>query len=108
VDQQEAHNRRVAQFPDDIRGAHPHCFGNRDEVLVSSVCGCFYCCATFSSSDIEEWTDSSRGSQTTALCPRCGMDTVIGDKAGYQLSTAFLEEMKLVWFAPSSSGPPPV
>jgi hypothetical protein len=81
-----------------LKEAHAHCFRNRDEVLASSVCGCFYCCAVFPSAEVEDWTDSQVGEETTALCPNCGIDSIIGDKSGYPMTKAFLLEMKLWWF----------
>jgi hypothetical protein len=43
---------------------------------------------------IEEWVDEG----TTALCPRCGVDSVIGDKSGYEISDSILKAMKAYWF----------
>ncbi|SPF45919.1 hypothetical protein SBDP1_580008 [Syntrophobacter sp. SbD1] len=52
---EEEHKRRVAGFPDDIREAHIHCANHRSEIESSSLCGCFYCTATFPSGKIDEW-----------------------------------------------------
>lgn len=95
---QEDHRRRVAQLPDDVREAHNHSSNHRAELLDSALCGCFYCCTTFSPQDIEEWTDEANGEGQTALCPRCGIDSVLGDRAGFELSSTFLQRMKSFWF----------
>ena len=96
---QEDHDRRVAAFPADMRQAHGHAANHRAEVLSSSLCGCFYCSSTYAPSAIEEWTDEDdHGVGTTALCPRCGIDSVIGDRAGFPLSSEFLEKMRAYWF----------
>ena len=95
---QGAHRRRVAHLPAGVREAHNHASNHRAEVLASARCGCFFCCTTFSPQDIDEWTDDVNGEGQTALCPRCGVDAVLGDQAGYELSPAFLQHMKSVWF----------
>ena len=41
----------------------------------SLKCGCYYCISRFSKQDIEQWVDDGQ----TALCPFCGIDSVIGD-----------------------------
>lgn len=76
--------------------AHKHSFKNRKEIEQSTICGCFHCRRTFSPDKINEWTDK----QETALCPHCGIDSVIGDATGYPLTKEFLKEMDLYWFSP--------
>jgi acetone carboxylase gamma subunit len=34
----------------------------------------------------------------TAVCPRCGIDSVIGSAAGYPLTREFLSAMEQYWF----------
>ncbi len=96
---QEDHERRVAAFPADIRAAHAHSSRHRAEITASTLCGCFYCCARFPSADIVEWVDEDgRGEGQTALCPRCGIDSVIGDRSGFDISEKFLSAMRARWF----------
>jgi hypothetical protein len=78
----------------DLELAHKHASRHREEVLASDICGCFYCQSTFRPSDIETWVDKGQ----TALCPRCGIDSVIGSAAGYSLSGGFLAVMYDYWF----------
>ncbi|HEX5724898.1 MAG TPA: cytoplasmic protein [Longimicrobiaceae bacterium] len=63
-------------------------------MLASETCGCFYCLKAFPPSAIAEWVD--RGE--TALCPRCGIDAVLGSASGYPLTREFLREMRSFWF----------
>ena len=35
---------------------------------------------------------------STALCPRCGIDAVIGSESGYPVTKRFLERMQAQWF----------
>jgi hypothetical protein len=79
--------------PDYIR-AHKSCSRHRSEIERSERCGCFYCLQSFLPGEIEEWTDDD----TTAMCPRCGIDSVIGSASGFSLSQEFLRRMHHYWF----------
>jgi len=46
---------------------------NRDRVRAAASCGCFHCQAVFASDEIRKWV----GNGQTALCPRCGIDSVL-------------------------------
>jgi hypothetical protein len=86
----------------DIILAHRHSSQHRAEIVRSELCGCFSCLARFRAEEIAEWVDESRpGEGQTALCPHCGIDSVLGTAAGYSLSTAFLSQMKAYWFSPT-------
>jgi hypothetical protein len=78
----------------DPSDAHRHSISHREEVLASEVCGCFYCLATYPPSAIAEWTDGG----DTALCPRCGIDAVIGSASRYPVTRSFLRDMKYIYF----------
>ena len=79
----------------DLRSMHRHSSGHRQEIQQSGLCGCFYCEETFTPETIKEWIDDEQ----TALCPRCGIDSVLGDRAN-KLATdrAFLHQMHQFWF----------
>jgi hypothetical protein len=88
---------------------------NRKEVENSKECGCFYCLAVFSPSDIVLWSDSenrrdedpgglrpdSKGfnafNGNTAICPTCESDSVIGSASGYPISEASLRKLRPCW-----------
>jgi hypothetical protein len=91
------HERWRAQLPADVREAHKHCNLNRAAVEASTWCGCFYCYAIFSPTEICEWIDQDSGSQT-ALCPRCGIDSVLADQSGYPITKEFMATMYSYWF----------
>jgi hypothetical protein len=79
----------------DLRSMHRHSSGHRDEILQSELCGCFYCEKTFAPSAVEEWIDDGR----TALCPKCSIDSVLGDRASKVATDAdFLQQMHKFWF----------
>lgn len=74
--------------------AHAHSAGHRSEILISGFCGCFHCLKTYSASAITKWVDAGfTGEWQTALCPKCGIDSVIGDLSGFDLSQEFLAAM---------------
>ena len=83
----------------DRHGAHAHSANHRSEIEASEKCGCFYCLDIYPPNSITEWVDENeQGIGTTAICPRCGIDSVIGDKSGYPITREFLESMHQIWF----------
>jgi hypothetical protein len=78
--------------------AHKHCSSHRNEILASEQCGCFYCLAIFQAGEISEWVDEIDEVGTTAMCPYCGIDSVIGSASGYPITVEFLDAMKAHWF----------
>ena len=89
-----AHNSE----PDHI-AAHKHCVHNRKEVAESQQCGCFCCLAIFFPEKIFQWIDEDKnGVGQTARCPFCGIDSIIGSRAGYPMTREFLVQMEKYWF----------
>lgn len=80
----------------DVAISRAHCYSifNRNILKRSSICGCFYCGATFKFESINEWTDGN----LTAICPMCSIDAVLGSAAGYPVTAEFLLAMKNLWF----------
>ncbi len=83
--------------PDYIR-AHKNCIRHRDEILESDSCGCFYCSETFPPDRIVDWIDEPIDGGQTALCPNCGIDSVIGSASGFPITKPFLNAMNEYWF----------
>ncbi|HHD79394.1 MAG TPA: hypothetical protein ENK98_07170 [Epsilonproteobacteria bacterium] len=74
-------------------------FCNRKKILVSEECGCYYCLKQFSSNQIEEWWDEDEnGIGQTAICPYCGIDSVISDTV-VDISEKLLVDMREYWFS---------
>ena len=71
------------------REEHKHCFNNREEIASSEQCGCFYCLSIFSPADIEDWIDKDK----TAMCPKCGIDSVLAE-----FTPDLLKKMQQEWF----------
>ena len=38
------------------------------------------------------------GEEVTAICPHCGVDSVIGEKSGFPITQEFLKAMHKRWF----------
>jgi len=90
----QARARVSAYFNNLARSAHQHSADHRDEIEASDLCGCFYCVSVFAPGEIREWTDNGK----TALCPYCGIDSVIGDRSGAPIAPGFLTVMREEWF----------
>jgi len=93
------HRAAVAAMPQDIREAHDHCDHHRPDLEASAICGCFSCMAVFKPVEITIWIDEdANGCGQTALCPHCGIDSVIGDRSGFPITEEFLKRMNKAWF----------
>lgn len=77
--------------------AHQHSIRNREEITNSEMCGCFYCLAIFRPEDISIFI-KERGGTETALCPQCGIDSVIGSASSYSITKEFLSQMYRYYF----------
>ena len=83
---------------EDIIKAHDHSSNHYDEIMTSEICGCFYCQKTYKPSEIKEWIDVG----TCAICPKCGIDSVIGSDSGFPITQDFLGKMCDHWFSAAS------
>ncbi len=79
-----------------LKEAHRACFQNQEILKTSRQCACFFCNNLFPACEITEWCCDAQGN--TALCPYCGIDSVIGDAAGYPLTPEFILAMHRYWF----------
>lgn len=73
-------------------------FENWESVKSSKMCGCYYCRSIFPSSEVtdDDWTPDRHG--RTVLCPKCSIDSVIGDASGIPIREDVLEELYQRWF----------
>jgi hypothetical protein len=85
---------RELQATEDHISAHEWSSYHRETLKESNVCGCFYCLGFFLPSEIQIWTDDDE----TALCPKCGIDSVIGSVSGYPIEREFIKKMHDYWF----------
>ena len=66
--------------------------------VVEGHCGCFYCKSIYSASEVKEWCDNDGRGDKTALCPKCGIDSVLGDATFVELTPELLELMNMLFF----------
>ncbi len=83
------------------KDAHKYCSNNRSDLEKDEVCGCFYCQQIFSPKDIDRWIDNGN----TAMCPYCGIDSVITESSGYPITPDFLSKMHDRWFSMGTAEP---
>jgi hypothetical protein len=75
--------------------AHTHASKHRLELTNSALCGCFFCFRTFATTEIKSWIDGAQ----TALCPKCGVDAVIGSASGHLIESRFLRQLHTHYFS---------
>jgi hypothetical protein len=73
-----------------------HAVANEDEINASEECGCFHCLEVFPKDEIEEFVDGEDG--MSAVCPKCSVESVIGDAAGFPLTEELLDAMRQEMF----------
>lgn len=78
-----------------LKQAPIYAMKNKHRIVGSTKCGCYSCLEVFPKGDIKEWTDKDE----TALCPHCGVDAVIPDETGVELTAANLKIAHDFWFA---------
>jgi hypothetical protein len=90
----------------ELLAAYRYTTNNHAQIQGSKVCGCCNCQSIFPPDEIVAWTgldmnnfsDPAAVDQQTAMCPRCGTEAVLGDKAGFPINPGFLARMNDAWF----------
>jgi hypothetical protein len=88
----------VPALPDDAASyatAHSHASKHRVSIEASDQCVCFSCFARFKPAKIAAWIDANQ----TALCPKCGLDSVLGAASGSRIDEPFLRRLHIHIFA---------
>lgn len=81
-----------------MKEAAKHSSSNRLEIEASSLCGCYCCESTYSASEVTEWTPKRGRLLESAICPKCGTDSVIGDASGVAINADMLKSMRNHYF----------
>jgi hypothetical protein len=63
-------------------------FKNKKSLKENTVASCFCCCKSFKVESIKEWCDHGE----TALCPLCGIDSVLPGKVDEEVLKVFCEQ----------------
>ena len=84
----------------DLDKAHKFASNNMQALKSDRICGCFYCISIFAPKEIKEWiiADNPSDKHGTAVCPHCGVDSVIGESSGFPITKEFLQAMYQRWF----------
>lgn len=81
----------------ELKKMHDNSVHNETQIMASSVCGCFHCGRIFKPSQIKDFLKEKEG-RRTAICPYCGIDSVIGSASGAEITSEFLKDMYNMWF----------
>ena len=76
--------------------AHKYSINHKSTLINDSFCGCFHCLKIFNPNEITRWVKDSLDG--TAMCPYCGIDSVIGESSGFPITKDFLLKMRKRWF----------
>jgi hypothetical protein len=79
----------------DYKAAHKHSINHKEKLMKDKICGCFYCEAIFEPKLISEWVADTSG---TALCPFCGIASILPEYSGYPITPKFLRRMNRKFF----------
>ena len=77
-----------------LKRLHTYSSHNRNLVLMANRCCCFCCQRSMDSREIQHYTNNGQ----TALCPKCGIDSIIPDSVGESIDQATIAEMHEYWF----------
>jgi NAD-dependent SIR2 family protein deacetylase len=77
-----------------MKKLHAYCTCNRNIIENSNKCYCFHCGKIFEKDDIKEYIDNG----VTALCPDCGVDSVIPDSVDEEINKEVINDMNQYWF----------
>ncbi len=75
---------------DRLKQLHKFSSLHRETILGGDDCSCFYCESVYDPKQIVRWTDDKQ----TAICPKCGIDSVLPGEVVPEL----LLKMHEYWF----------
>jgi len=67
---------------------------NKNSINFGQNAGCFHCMNIFPITEIKEYTDNGQ----TVVCPKCNVDSVVGDSCGFVLTTEELKKANAFWY----------
>lgn len=76
--------------------AHKKAFQNEPLVQIAKDCACFCCLEHFPPSAIYGWVDDKL--HRTAMCPKCGIDSVLTEETLDRVPDDFLKALQKVYF----------
>ena len=76
-----------------LKKLHAYSSHNKELIITSEKCYCFYCQKKFNSSNVKDYIDDGQ----TALCPNCEVDAVLPDNIE-GINEEVIEKMNKYWF----------
>lgn len=67
---------------------------NRIMIELSKKCGCYYCTKIFDAERVKDYIDAD----DTAMCPFCGIDSVLPDASVCNLNKKLIKKVRFRWF----------
>ena len=77
-----------------LKKLHTYSTHNRSNIAAANKCYCFHCKAVMKSREILRFADDGQ----TAICPKCGIDSILPDSIDEPLDTKIIAEMHEYWF----------
>ena len=78
----------------ELKKLYAYSSNNKDMIAISDKCYCFYCRESFESGEVTDFSDGGK----SALCPRCGIDSVIPDSIDEDIDENVISKMNEYWF----------
>lgn len=78
-----------------LKMLHRQSIGNKVRLADAKDCGCYFCFSHFAVAEVEYWDDED---DQTAVCPHCGIDSVIGEYEEQRVPDDLLKAMKERYF----------
>lgn len=67
---------------------------NKQPLSEGGLAGCYYCLNIYPANEVVDFIEQEK----TALCPKCGIDSVLPETSGYPLNKIVLQELRNFWF----------
>ncbi len=85
-------NYTKEEFPEILK----HTKDNEIDILRSKKCSCLFCRQSYDARKVSEWNNEEK--RISAICPECGMDTVVGDASGFNLDHDTLKAINQAYY----------
>lgn len=64
-----------------------------EQIKQSQIGGCMACCSIYSADLIKDWIEEKGVYKKTAICIKCGIDSIIGDSSGLEINQKILKAL---------------
>lgn len=77
-----------------LKKLHQYCTNNKKLISKANKCYCFFCMKEMKSEEIVDYLSV----EETAICPYCGIDSIIPDSINDEVNITIIKEMNKYWF----------